>query len=122
MLWRQGNVSILVAKASVHLDYQSRSWDDKFGLIVEDTVMSLCAVYIVCMCNMYIHVCVASKYLVCLSLDSTDGNVVFDTMNLNTQANWYTDQPAVECKEVPVLCLQQLEKDTIFLGLERILI
>ena len=50
-----------------------------------------------------------------------DGNVIFDTMNLNTQANWYTDQPA-ECKEVPVLCLQQLEKDTIFLGLERILI
>ena len=48
--------------------------------------------------------------------------MVFDTMNLNTQANWYTDQPATECKEVPVLCLQQLEKDTIFLGLERILI
>ena len=28
------------------------------------------------------------------------------------------DEPP-ESKEVPVLCLQQLEKDTIFLGLER---
>ena len=70
----------------------------------------------------YVYMCVVSKHLVYLSLSRTDGNVVFDTMNLNTQANWYTDQPAIECKEVPVLCLQQLEKDTIFLGLERILI
>ena len=63
-----------------------------------------------------------NNYAKCSSLSRADGNVVFDTMNLNTQANWYTDQPAIECKEVPVLCLQQLEKDTIFLGLERILI
>ena len=52
---------------------------------------------------------------------SKDGNIIFDTLNLNTQANWYTDDPP-ESSEVPVLCLQQLEKDTIFLGLERILI
>ena len=57
--------------------------------------------------------------LLCLLLSRKDGNIIFDTLNLNTQANWYTDEP--ECKEVPVLCLQQLEKDTIFLGLERIL-
>lgn len=49
-----------------------------------------------------------------------DGNIIFETLNLNTQANWYTDDPP-ESSAVPVLCLQQLEKDTIFLGLERIL-
>jgi hypothetical protein len=58
----------------------------------------------------------------CSFLSRADGNVVFDTMNLNAQADRYTDQPAVECKQVPVLCLQQLEKDTIYLGLERILV
>jgi hypothetical protein len=60
-------------------------------------------------------------YTKCSSLSRADGNVVFDAMNLNTPDNWYPDQPIIECKEVPVLCLQQLEKNTIFLGLERIL-
>ena len=33
------------------------------------------------------------------------------------EANWYTDKP--EGKDLPILSLQQLEKDTLFIGLER---
>ena len=83
---------------------------------------------LVCILIMYNVMYVTFKHPVhvlhteCSSLSRADGNVVFDTMNLNTQANLCTDQSAVECKEVSVLCLQQLEKDTVFLGLERILV
>ena len=45
--------------------------------------------------------------------------MIFDTYNLNTQASWYTDQP--EGKEVNILCLQQLEKNTFFVGMGSIL-
>ena len=44
--------------------------------------------------------------------------MIFDTYNLNTQASWYTDQP--EGREVNVHCLQQLEKNTFFVGIGRI--
>ena len=49
---------------------------------------------------------------------SPEGTTLFDTLNLNSQASWYADQP--DGKSLHVLCLQQLEKDTIFIGLERI--
>jgi [mitogen-activated protein kinase] kinase 5 len=49
--------------------------------------------------------------------ESPDGTTLFDTLNLNSQASWYADQP--DGKSLHVLCLQQLEKDTIFIGLER---
>ena len=44
---------------------------------------------------------------------------MFDTLNLNSQASWFIDKP--EGKDLPVLCVQQLEKDTIFIGMDRIL-
>ncbi|CAI8010512.1 Mitogen-activated protein kinase kinase kinase kinase 5, partial [Geodia barretti] len=49
--------------------------------------------------------------------ESPEGTTLFDTLNLNSQASWYADQP--DGKSLRVLCLQQLEKDTIFIGLER---
>ena len=50
---------------------------------------------------------------------SPEGSLIFDTLNLNSQASWFIDKP--EGKDLPVLCVQQLEKDTIFIGLDRIL-
>ena len=50
------------------------------------------------------------------SLSRADSTLYFETINLNTQANWYTDKP--EGKDLPILSLQQLEKDTFFIGLE----
>ena len=52
------------------------------------------------------------------SLPRPNDSVIFDTLNLNSQASWFTDKP--EGKPVNILCLQQLEKDTIFIGMERI--
>lgn len=49
--------------------------------------------------------------------ESPDGTVLFETLNLNSQASWYSDQP--EGRPLNILCLQQLEKDTIFVGMER---
>ncbi len=46
----------------------------------------------------------------------SDSSLYFETINLNTQANWYTDKP--DGKDLPILSLQQLEKDTFFVGLE----
>ena len=45
---------------------------------------------------------------------------MFNTMNLNTQASWYTDEKP-EGRDISVLCLQQLEKNTFFVGFDRIL-
>ena len=50
---------------------------------------------------------------------SHGGTLSFNTLNINSHASWFTDKP--EGKDLPVLCVQQLEKDTIFIGLERIL-
>ena len=50
------------------------------------------------------------------SLCRADSTLYFETINLNTQANWQTDKP--EGKDLPILSLQQLEKDTFFIGLE----
>ena len=50
---------------------------------------------------------------------SPDGTLLFEALNLNSQASWYSDQP--EGRPLNVLCLQQLEKDTIFIGMDRIL-
>lgn len=56
--------------------------------------------------------------IVCYGVkEAPDGSVLFDTMNLNSQASWFTDKP--EGKELPVLTLQQLERDTIFIGIDR---
>lgn len=49
-----------------------------------------------------------------------DGKLIFNTMNLNTQASWYTDEKP-EGRDLNVLCLQQLERDTFFVGIDRIL-
>lgn len=49
------------------------------------------------------------------------GNLIFDTVNLNTQASWYTEEKP-EGRDVNLLCLQQLEKDTFFIGVDRIFI
>ena len=48
------------------------------------------------------------------------GNVVFNTINLNSTSNWYND--GYENKELEVLSLQQLEKDSIFVATESILL
>ena len=58
-------------------------------------------------------------YFVFCPFSSLDGRLVFNTLNLNSQASQFVDKP--EGKELPVLCVQQLEKDTIFVGLDRIL-
>ena len=50
------------------------------------------------------------------SLSRADSTLYFETINLNTQANWQTDKP--EGKDLPILSLQQLEKDTFFIGLQ----
>jgi len=50
---------------------------------------------------------------------SLDGTLIFNTLNLNSQASWFTHKQ--EGKDLPVLCVQHLEKDTIFIGLDRIL-
>jgi len=56
--------------------------------------------------------------IVCFGLkESVEGTLIFNTLNLNSQASWFTDKP--EGKDLPVLCVQQLEKDTIFVGLDR---
>lgn len=56
--------------------------------------------------------------IVCFGVkDGPNDSVIFDTLNLNSQASWFTDKP--EGKPVNILCLQQLEKDTIFIGMER---
>ena len=63
--------------------------------------------------------CVYYYTVLCL-LFRNDGRLLFDTMNLNTQACWYTaDKPA--SRDLDVLCLQQLEKNTFFVGSDRIL-
>ena len=40
-------------------------------------------------------------------------------MNLNSGSNWFTDSNP-EATPCSVLCLQQLEKDTIFVGTDRV--
>ena len=47
------------------------------------------------------------------------GGVVFNTINLNSTSNWYND--GYENRELEILSLQQLEKDTIFVATESIL-
>ena len=54
--------------------------------------------------------------IIMTSLHRADSTLYFETINLNTQANWYTDKP--EGKDLPILSFQQLEKDTFFIGLE----
>ena len=65
--------------------------------------------------NLSSYMCILNS---CSSF-SADGTNLFETLNLNSQASWYTEQP--EGKALHVLCLQQLEKDTIFIGMDRIL-
>ena len=48
------------------------------------------------------------------------GSVVFNTINLNSTSNWYND--GFENRDVEILSLQQLEKDTIFVATESILL
>ena len=71
---------------------------------------------------MYVH---TSVYMYASSLQqkptkfySDDGTILFDTLNLNSQASWYSDQP--EGRPLNMLCLHQLEKDTVFIGMDRI--
>ena len=47
------------------------------------------------------------------------GGVVFNTINLNSTFNWYSD--GHESNEIEILSLQQLEKDTIFVATKSIL-
>ena len=47
---------------------------------------------------------------------SADSSIYFESINLNTASNWYTDKP--DGKDLSILSLQQLEKDTFFVGLE----
>lgn len=52
---------------------------------------------------------------------STDGQYIFDTLNLNTQASWNTEDKREEGVEISILELQQVEKNTFFIGTDRIL-
>ncbi|XP_064394786.1 mitogen-activated protein kinase kinase kinase kinase 5-like [Halichondria panicea] len=57
----------------------------------------------------YPSVCYGIKIL-------ADSSIYFESINLNTASNWYTDKP--DGKDLSILSLQQLEKDTFFVGLE----
>ncbi len=67
------------------------------------------------------YTCVNSGLFLCSLVFSPDDSVVFETVNLNSGANWFTDVPdSQDGKQLPVLSMQQLEKDTIFIGVDRI--
>ena len=93
--------------------------------------MCVCVYVCVCVC-VCVHACVrvhahtdrAANLILHLPFplplfSSADETILFETLNLNSQASWYSDKP--EGRPLNVLCLQQLEKDTIFIGMERIL-
>ncbi len=69
--------------------------------------------YIICT---HTYCCRCFHYILCPLLSRPDSSLHFETINLNTQANWYTDKP--DGKDLPILSLLQLEKDTFFVGLE----
>ena len=50
--------------------------------------------------------------------ETSSGSVCFDNVNLNSGTNWFDSNP--EVAPCSVLCLQQLEKDTIFVGTDRV--
>lgn len=65
------------------------------------------------------QLCIVYDYSSHSCFCSAGGRLIFDTMNLNTQASWYTDDKP-EGRDANVLCLQQLERDTFFIGIDRI--
>lgn len=59
------------------------------------------------------------SYISHFTTDSPSGSVSFDILNLNSGSNWFTESNP-EATPCSVLCLQQLEKDTIFVGTDRV--
>lgn len=62
--------------------------------------------------------CILQASIQFFSTDSSSGSVCFDNVNLNSGTNWFDSNP--EVAPCSVLCLQQLEKDTIFVGTDRV--
>ena len=64
---------------------------------------------------------VSEHFDICVSCRS-NGSVIFsETVNLNTGDNLF-NEPVHADRDLPVLHMQQLEKDTIFIGVDRILV